>query len=245
MVNPNFSSQVKPGTSGVANASSGSNLYGWNPNSLNSLNASYGVGGTNPFVNTAQYLQGGALGGIAQAGNYSNGLESQREGLMNQIIGQLSQGGISAAASKSRNQIMQNATQGGVQASQALKGMGYGDGVSGGALAGSIQQGTTQANASDQHYSDPSYIASILGQGANAINQGMQNPLLQQSAGLEPYITGQNQTNYAQQGMGLLGTLAPIIGSYLGGMSGRPQQQQQQPAQQYNGYSGVIPTNYG
>jgi len=183
-------------------------------------NAAYGTGGTNPFVPIARQAQSNLWGGILGANNYAAGLEPQRESLMNQIIGQLSGGGIQAAAAKSRNNIFQNATQGGNQAAMALKGQGYGDGVSGGMLGAMLGQGVTQANASDQHYSDPSYIASILGQGVGAIGEGMQNPLAGIAEGYEPYITNQNQTNYDQRGQGLLGSIAPILGSYLGGQGG-------------------------
>lgn len=198
------------GTSGASSAL-------WSPQGLAANNQNYGVGGTNPFVNAANYMQSGLLGAMGQANHYGAGLENQREGLMNQILGQLSPGGIRAAATTNRNSIMQNAAQAGNQAAMSLNGMGYGSGASGGVLGSMLGQGMNQANASDTQFNNPLYVSSVLGQGLGAVQQGMQNPLAQEAAGYEPYIMGQNQTNYAQRGQGLLGQLAPMMGSFFGG----------------------------
>lgn len=179
-------------------------------------NKAFGTGGDNPFVPVAQHAQSNLWGGILGASNFANGLEGQREQNINQQLGFLSPSGIQAAAARTRNQIGENAFGAGRQAEGALKGLGYGSGTSAAGLTGSIGQGQTQANLSDQRFSDPEYISSVLQHAYGVIGQGMQNPLAEQAAGYEPYITGQNQTNYNQRGQGFLGQIAPLIGASAG-----------------------------
>jgi len=181
----------------------------------------YGVGGDNPFVDAAKHYQSQLWGGIAQGGNFAAGMEGQRENLINQIVGQLSPGGIQASAARQRNSIMENAANAGNQAAMALSGQGYGSGAAGGLLGAMFAKGAAEANASDAKFNDPSYVASVLGQGLGAVNEGMQNPLLGQAAALEPEITQQEQINYQDRGQGLFGQLAPLAGQFFGSPDGQ------------------------
>lgn len=192
----------------------------FSPTGFKAQAAQYGTGGDNPLAPIARYAQGANFGGIEQAAGYGNGLESQREGLLNNIMGLSSIGGIQGAAARSANQIGQTAQQQGNAAATALQGMGYGSGIAGGALAQSYGRGASEINASNQHYTDPNYVSSALQNAYGATMQGMQNPLLNEAAAYEPIITGQNATNYAQRGQGLIGQLAPIIGQIAGGPIG-------------------------
>jgi hypothetical protein len=188
--------------------------------SYNQNNRNYGTGGDNPFVPIAQQAQANTWGGIQDASQFANGLEAQRENNLNQQLGFLSQGGIDAAKNQTLNGIWQNAATAANQGAASLKGLGFGDGAGGGILAAMLGQGQTQANQAVQHFSDPSYISSVLQRAYGVIGQGMQNPLAQQAMGYEPYITQQNATNFSQRGQGLLGSISPILGSLAGQFTG-------------------------
>lgn len=186
----------------------------------NQNNQNYGTGGDNPFVPIAQQSQANTWGGILSASQFANGLEAQRENNLNQQLGFLSQGGIDAAKNQSLTGIWQNAATAANQGAASLKGLGFGDGASGGILAAMLGQGQTQANQAIQHFSDPNYISSVLQRAYGVIGQGMQNPLAQQAMGYEPYITQQNSTNFSQRGQGFLGSISPILGSLAGQFTG-------------------------
>jgi len=206
------------GNGGQTQPQSTGNVF--SPQGLKAQEKAYGTGGDNPLAPIARESQAGLYGGIAQGTQFANNLEPQREGILNNMLGYQSVGGIQSEAARAANAINQNAAQSGNRAALALQGMGYSSGAAGGALASSYQQGANQVNASNQHFYDPAYISSVLQGAYGTVLQGQQNPLLQQAAALEPIITGQNATNYAQRGQGLLGAIAPIAGQIMGGPLG-------------------------
>ncbi len=189
----------------------------FNPQGYNQANQFYGTGGSNPLIPIIGGANAAEYGGMASAANFANGLEGQREGLLTNLLNLQSVGGIQAQAARQANQINAQATNAGTQASSALKGMGYGSGAAGGVLGSSLSQGTNAVNASNAAFNNPQYISSVLKGAYGTIGEGMQNPLLQQAAGYEPLIMGQNEFNYQTRGQGLWGQLAPLLGSYLGG----------------------------
>lgn len=202
---------------GDAGGAGRSNQNAWNsPAWFQNQNQSYGTGGANPLIPILEGAQAGTWSGIGQSSAFANGLEGQRENNINQMLGYLSPGGIQSQLGQVKNGIMQNATQAGQQGAMALKGMGYGDGAAGGAMAGALQQGQNAANSATQQMLSPQNYASVLGAANSVIGQGMQNPLANIAMSYENPIMGQNQFNVATQGQGLLGSLAPILGAATG-----------------------------